>query len=149
MIKQDYKSGRVQVEGRTFEIEFWTETHFGLPYASVSEIKKSINGVLILKCEECNGTGYVAIAPGVRGIRKCSMCNGTGEITTIPPSQTKGEHRAAKISEIIRDLQEIQEKYGDVGVYVNPWAEAVNRPVIAAKSSFVDEAGSIQAVIIA
>ena len=27
MIKQDYKSGRVQVEGRTFEIEFWTETH--------------------------------------------------------------------------------------------------------------------------
>ena len=50
---------------------------------------KSINGVLILKCEECNGTGYVAIAPGVRGIRKCSMCNGTGEITTIPPSQTK------------------------------------------------------------
>lgn len=110
---------------------------------------KSINGVLILKCEECNGTGYVAIAPGVRGIRKCSMCNGTGEITTIPPSQTKGEHRAAKISEIIRDLQEIQEKYGDVRVYVNPWAEAVNRHVIAAKSSFVDEAGSIQAVIIA
>lgn len=39
MIKQDYKSGRVQVEGRTFEIEFWTETHFGLPYARVSEIK--------------------------------------------------------------------------------------------------------------
>lgn len=39
MIKQDYKSGRVQVDGRTFEIEFWTETHFGLPYASVSEIK--------------------------------------------------------------------------------------------------------------
>lgn len=78
-----------------------------------------------------------------------NMCNGTGEITTIPPSQTKGEHRAAKISEIIRDLQEIQEKYGDVGLYVNPWAEAVNRPVIAAKSSFVDEAGSIQAVIIA
>lgn len=39
MIKQDYKSGRVQVEGRTFEIEFWTETHFGPPYASVSEIK--------------------------------------------------------------------------------------------------------------
>lgn len=102
-----------------------------------------------MKCDECNGTGYVAIAPGVRGIRKCSMCNGTGEITTIPPSQTKGEHRAAKISEIIIDLQEIQEKYGDVGVYVNPWAEAVNRPVIAAKSSFVDEAGSIQAVIIA
>ena len=110
---------------------------------------KSINGVSILKCDECNGTGYVAIAPGVRGIRKCSMCNGTGEITTIPPSQTKGEHRAAKISEIIRDLQETQEKYGDVGVYVNPWAEAVNRPVIAAKSSFVDEAESIQAVIIA
>lgn len=102
-----------------------------------------------MKCGECNGSGYVAIAPGVRGIRKCSMCNGTGKITTIPLSQTKGEHRAAKISEIIRDLQEIKEKYGDVGVYVNPWAEAVNRPVIAAKSSFVDEVGSIQAVIIA
>lgn len=91
------------------------------------------------------------IANSVRDAKErfSSMCNGAGEITTIPPSQTKGEHRAAKISEIIRDLQEIQEKYGDVGVYVNPWAEAVNRPVIAAKSSFVDEAGSIQAVIIA
>ena len=102
-----------------------------------------------MKCGECNGSGYVAIAPGVRGIRKCSMCNGTGEITTIPLSQTKGEHRAEKISEIIKDLQEIQAKYGDVGVYVNPWADAANRPVIATKSSFVDKAGSIQAVIIA
>ena len=37
-----------------------------------------------MKCDECNGTGYVAIAPGVRGIRKCSRCNGTGEIVTIP-----------------------------------------------------------------
>lgn len=61
----------------------------------------------------------------------------------------KSGHRVAKISEIISDLQEIQEKYGDIGVYVSPWEEAANRPVIAAKSSFVDEAGSIQAVIIA
>lgn len=37
-----------------------------------------------MKCGECNGTGYVAIAPGVRGIRKCSVCNGTGEIVTTP-----------------------------------------------------------------
>ena len=37
-----------------------------------------------MKCDECNGTGYVAIAPGVRGIRKCSMCNGTGEIANTP-----------------------------------------------------------------
>lgn len=36
-----------------------------------------------MKCDECNGTGYVAIAPGVRGIKKCGRCNGTGEITTI------------------------------------------------------------------
>lgn len=50
MIKQDYKSGRVQVEGRTFEIEFWTETHFGLPYASVSEIKtKEVRAHLFFK----------------------------------------------------------------------------------------------------
>lgn len=42
-----------------------------------------INEVAVLKCDECNGTGYVAIAPGVRGIRKCSRCNGAGEITTI------------------------------------------------------------------
>ena len=125
-------------EGET--LENIVSARNSMEYGDVDGAQMAINAV---------AEAYVAIAPGVRGIRKCSMCNGTGEITTIPPSQTKGEHRAAKISEIIRDLQEIQEKYGDVGVYVNPWAEAVNRPVIAAKSSFVDEAGSIQAVIIA
>ena len=49
MIKQDYKSGRVQVEGRTFEIEFWTVTHFGLPYASVSEIKTKEERICFLR----------------------------------------------------------------------------------------------------
>ena len=38
-MKKDYKTGRIEVEGRTFQIEFWTESHFGLPYVSVSEIK--------------------------------------------------------------------------------------------------------------
>lgn len=37
MIKQDYKSGRVQVEGRTFEIEFWTETHLDWAMRQIAE----------------------------------------------------------------------------------------------------------------
>lgn len=36
---KDYKKGRITVENRTFEIEFWTEEHFGLPYVRVCEVK--------------------------------------------------------------------------------------------------------------
>ena len=28
------------------------------------------------KCKNCNGTGFVQIAPNVRGIKKCPMCSG-------------------------------------------------------------------------
>lgn len=41
MIKEKYKVRRMEVEGRTFEIKFWEETHFGLPYVSVYEIVKT------------------------------------------------------------------------------------------------------------
>lgn len=27
-------------------------------------------------CPKCNGSGYVQIAPGVRGITRCPVCNG-------------------------------------------------------------------------
>ena len=56
MIKQDYKSGRVQVEGRTFEIEFWTETHFGLPYLCPHDfhwIQTDTDGTKIFRCSVC------------------------------------------------------------------------------------------------
>ena len=36
--KHNYCKGRVTVEGRTFQIEFWEEDHFGLPWVYVSEI---------------------------------------------------------------------------------------------------------------
>lgn len=32
------KKGRVEVEGRTFQIEFWNGRHFKLPWVSVAEI---------------------------------------------------------------------------------------------------------------
>lgn len=31
-----------------------------------------------MKCKICNGTGFVGIGPGIRGIKKCESCNGTG-----------------------------------------------------------------------
>ena len=34
-----------------------------------------------MKCNTCNGTGYVSIGPGIRGIKKCEVCKGTGTIT--------------------------------------------------------------------
>ncbi len=36
--KKNYKVGRTKVEGRTFQIEFWDEEPFNLPYVKVSEI---------------------------------------------------------------------------------------------------------------
>lgn len=31
-----------------------------------------------MKCKVCNGTGFVGIGSGIRGIKKCESCNGTG-----------------------------------------------------------------------
>lgn len=31
-----------------------------------------------MKCKICNGTGYVGIGSGIRGIKKCDACHGTG-----------------------------------------------------------------------
>lgn len=33
-----------------------------------------------MKCKVCNGTGFVGIGPGIRGIKKCDVCNGEGEV---------------------------------------------------------------------
>lgn len=33
-----------------------------------------------MKCEVCNGTGWVSIGHGIRGIKKCKVCQGTGII---------------------------------------------------------------------
>lgn len=41
-MKKDFKKARIEVEGRTFELEFWMDRPFSidieLPYVSVSEI---------------------------------------------------------------------------------------------------------------
>lgn len=34
-----------------------------------------------MKCKVCNGTGYVSIGEGVRGIKKCDNCGGLGEVS--------------------------------------------------------------------
>lgn len=57
-----------------------------------------------MKCDECNGAGYVAIAPGVHGIRKCSRCNGTGEIVAIPQSYKPSVSDEEKIHEMLTSL---------------------------------------------
>lgn len=31
-----------------------------------------------MKCKMCNGTGFVGIGPGIRGIKRCDACHGTG-----------------------------------------------------------------------
>lgn len=48
-----------------------------------------------MKCKVCNGTGFVGIGPGIRGIKKCDVCNGEGEVnaperieTTNPVRET-------------------------------------------------------------
>jgi DnaJ-class molecular chaperone len=33
------------------------------------------------KCKNCKGTGFVQIAPNVRGIKKCPFCNGNGHLS--------------------------------------------------------------------
>lgn len=43
---------------------------------------------VIVKCKSCNGTGYVPMGNGVRGLLVCEACNGVGtyendEITII------------------------------------------------------------------
>lgn len=38
--KYNYKKGRVEVEGRTFQLEFWEDDFWQLPYVRVSEIIK-------------------------------------------------------------------------------------------------------------
>lgn len=34
-----------------------------------------------MKCKVCNGTGYVSIGEGIRGIKKCENCGGLGEVS--------------------------------------------------------------------
>lgn len=30
-------------------------------------------------CGNCNGTGFVSLGPGIRGIKSCEFCHGTGK----------------------------------------------------------------------
>lgn len=34
-----------------------------------------------MKCKMCNGTGYVPIGEGIRGIKKCEYCGGLGTVS--------------------------------------------------------------------
>lgn len=36
-----------------------------------------------MKCNKCNGNGYVSIGIGIRGLKKCNECNGTGIVAYI------------------------------------------------------------------
>ena len=44
----DYKKCRLHVEQRTFQIEFWIEEHFRLPYVRVSEVKTKTQRQFVL-----------------------------------------------------------------------------------------------------
>lgn len=48
-MKQDYSKGVLEVEGRKFQIEFWTDEYLSLPYFSISEIVKKPMRVGFLK----------------------------------------------------------------------------------------------------
>lgn len=34
------------------------------------------------KCKNCEGTGFVPLGEGIKGIKKCPFCDGTGKIET-------------------------------------------------------------------
>ena len=64
-MKKDYKKARIEVEGRTFELEFWTDPGYGveLPYVSASEIiEKTLPPTLFRRQskikEVCVGINY-------------------------------------------------------------------------------------------
>lgn len=40
-----------------------------------------------MKCNNCNGSGFVSIGEGIRGIKKCPVCNGVGSIN-YPEGET-------------------------------------------------------------
>lgn len=65
VVKKDYKKARIEVEGRTFELEFWMDSIYGidLPYVSASEIvEKTLPTTWFRKQpqikEECVGINY-------------------------------------------------------------------------------------------
>lgn len=33
-----------------------------------------------MKCNNCNGSGFISLGDGIRGLKKCECCNGSGEI---------------------------------------------------------------------
>ena len=37
-MRNEYKKGRITVEGRTFLLEFWKDDYLNLPYVAASEI---------------------------------------------------------------------------------------------------------------
>lgn len=36
-----------------------------------------------MNCKVCNGTGYVGLGDGIRGIKRCDACNGTGTVESV------------------------------------------------------------------
>lgn len=52
-----------------------------------------------IKCNKCNGSGFVPIGPGIRGIKKCPECNRTGIVAYIKKDDT---YTDMKIKEAIR-----------------------------------------------
>ena len=34
------------------------------------------------KCKNCDGTGFIPLGEGIKGIKECPICKGTGKIET-------------------------------------------------------------------
>ena len=66
-----------------------------------------------MKCKMCNGTGFVGIGPGIRGIKKCDACHGTwtaqGYIGTYEPSAVDVVMRVDKEMLVWLDMKEFPE----------------------------------------
>lgn len=44
---------------------------------------------MMKKCKNCNGVGYIKIAPYVKGLKVCPVCNGTGKINKASHGKEK------------------------------------------------------------
>ena len=66
-----------------------------------------------MKCKMCNGTGFVGIGPGIRGIKKCDACHGTGivqgGIGTYKPSAVDVVMHVDKEMLVWLDMKEFPE----------------------------------------
>lgn len=56
------------------------------------------------KCKNCNGTGFVQIAPNVRGIKKCPMCSGRCSINENSNKDKSKQKMKLKVTYQVYDV---------------------------------------------